>query len=115
MGNLTGFLPDYESESNGQIVRGAIVVPNAGLQNVDPLFAQSVSPMPILTATQAGIPQDMRFSQKTDFAPQIGLAWRPFNDNRTVIRGGYGKYIETLLAELRASVGASPPLTMVST
>jgi hypothetical protein len=104
LGNLTGFLPNYTSTYQGQTIRGAIVVPNQGLQNVDPLFAQSVFPMPILTATQAGIPQNMRFSQRTDFAPRIGFAWRPFNDNKTVIRGGYGRYIETLLGGI-ASLG----------
>jgi hypothetical protein len=104
LGNLTGFLPDYSSTVNGQVVRGAVVVPNKGLQNVDPDFRASIFPMPILTATQAGIPQNMRYSQKTDFAPRIGFAWRPFDDNRTVIRGGYGKYIETLLGGV-ASLG----------
>lgn len=27
---------------------------------------------------------------KRDFSPRIGFAFRPFNDNRTAIRGGYG-------------------------
>ena len=103
-GNLTGFLPNYYSTYNGQVVHGALVVPNAGLKNVDPDFRTSIFPMPILTATQAGIPQDMRFSQKTDFAPRVGFAWRPFADNKTVVRGGYGKYIETLLGGV-ASLG----------
>ena len=104
LGNLTGFLPGYYSIYNGQVIHGALVVPNKGLPNVDPDFRTSIFPMPILTATQAGIPQNMRFSQKTDFAPRIGFAWRPFSDNKTVIRGAYGKYIETLLGGI-ASLG----------
>jgi hypothetical protein len=104
LGNLTAFLPDYSSTYNGQIIRGALVVPDAGLKNVDPNFRQSIFPMPILTATQAGIPQNMRFSQKTDFAPRVGFAWRPFADNKTVVRGGYGRYIQTLLGGI-ASLG----------
>jgi hypothetical protein len=104
LGNLTGFLPNYYSTYNGQVIHGALVVPDAGLKNVDPDFRTSIFPMPILTATQAGIPQNMRFSQKTDFAPRIGFAWRPFGDNKTVLRGGYGKYIQTLLGGI-ASLG----------
>jgi hypothetical protein len=42
----------------------------------------------------------MRFSQKTDFAPRIGFAWRPFTDGKTVIRGGYGRFIEGPLGSL---------------
>ena len=103
-GNLTGFLPDYYSNVNGQPVHGALVVPDKGLANVDPNFLKSVAPMPVLTGTQAGIPQAMRYSQKTDFAPRIGFAWRPFSNNRTVIRGGYGRYFETLLGGI-ASLG----------
>jgi hypothetical protein len=103
-GNLTGFFPNYYSNVNGQQVHGALVVPDKGLANVDPDFIKSVAPMPILTGSQAGIPQAMRYSDKTDFAPRIGFAWRPFSNNRTVIRGGYGRYFETLLGGI-ASLG----------
>lgn len=44
-----------------------------------------------------GLPQTLRNSQKADFAPRFGFAWRPLGNDRTVIRGGYRKYIETLL------------------
>ena len=49
---------------------------------------------------QAKVPQSMHYSQKTSFAPRVGFAWRPFGDDKTVIRGGVGRYVETLLSAL---------------
>src|SRR5436190_664856 len=42
----------------------------------------------------------MHYSQETSFAPRAGFAWRLFGDDRTVIRGGAGRYVETLLSAL---------------
>lgn len=39
----------------------------------------------------------MRFSQKTDFAPRVGFAYRIDANDKSVLRGGYGRFIETLL------------------
>src|SRR5229473_940676 len=63
-------------------------------------FADATAPTPILTAKQAGIPESLRFSQKTDFSPRFGFAWRPFADGKTVIRGGYGRFIQGSLGAL---------------
>jgi len=30
-----------------------------------------------------------------DFAPRLGFAWRPFSDERTVVRGGYGVFYDS--------------------
>jgi hypothetical protein len=95
--NTANFLPDYSSIQNGVPIAGAVVVPDRGVPLINPAFAQSLAPLPILTATQAGIPQSLRYSQKTDFAPRIGFAWRVFGNDKTVIRGGYGKFIEAPL------------------
>jgi hypothetical protein len=100
LGNVAGFLPDNYAVVNGQTVHGAVVVPNASLDLVNPGFSGSIAPTPILTANQAGIPNSLRYSQKTDFAPRIGFAWRVTSDGKTVIRGGYGKFIEASLGYL---------------
>jgi hypothetical protein len=98
LNNTTNFLPNYVSTVNGQTVNGAVVIPNqAAFSILNPAFAKSIYPTPILTAAQAGVPESLRFSQKTDFAPRVGFAWKPFSSNRTVLRGGYGRFIEALM------------------
>jgi hypothetical protein len=43
-------------------------------------------------ATDLGLPNNLRYNNFKDFAPRIGLAWRPFDDNKTVIRSGAGVF-----------------------
>ncbi|MEO6983121.1 MAG: carboxypeptidase-like regulatory domain-containing protein, partial [Edaphobacter sp.] len=75
--NTAAFLPDYSAVINGQVVNGAVAVPNqAGLALTEPGFAQSISPTPILTAQEAGIPSTLRYTNKTDWGPRFGFAWR---------------------------------------
>lgn len=98
--NLADFLPDYSATINGVPVHGAVVVPDKGMKWVNPDFVASITPTPILSATQAGLPQSMHYNSKASFAPRVGFAWRVFGDDKTVIRGGYGRYVETLLSAL---------------
>ena len=101
--NTANFLPNYTSIVNGVTVNGAVVIPDAAVKLVNPAFAASILPTPILTATQAGIPQSLRYSQKTDFAPRFGFAYRATADGKTVIRGGIGRFIEAQLGNLLLS------------
>jgi hypothetical protein len=99
--NSTQFLPDYNTIQDGVYVHGAVVIPNQKAFGIlNPAFAESIAPTPIYTAAEVGIPQSLRFSTKTDFEPRLGLAWRPFGNNKTVIRGGFGRFIAVPLGAL---------------
>jgi len=112
LNNIAVVLPDPYTIVNGTLVHGVVVVPDAGLSIVHPLFAASVAPTPILTATQAGLPQELHRSQKTSFGPRIGFAWRA--SGKTVVRGGYGRFIEAMLGTL-TSAGWGIPASDIAT
>jgi hypothetical protein len=97
--NVVNFDPYYSSTIDGQTVAGAIILPNqAAFANINPAFTESLAPTPLLLASQVGVPSNLRFSSKRDFAPRVGFAYRIGGDNKTVIRGGYGRFIEALMS-----------------
>ena len=55
---------------------------------------------PVLSSSQAGLPDSLRKSQKDRILPRIGLAWRPFNDDKTAVRAGFGVYNTTMLGSI---------------
>ncbi len=89
--NTAAFLPTYNVDG----VTGAVVVPNqTALGYTSSDFATSIAPSPIITASQAGIPAALRYTYKKDFGPRIGFAWRLAGTDKTVLRGGWGRFIE---------------------
>jgi hypothetical protein len=44
----------------------------------------------IVKATDVGLPNKLLYNNYNDWAPRLGLAWRPFGDNKTVVRTGAG-------------------------
>ena len=47
----------------------------------------------IQTSSQAGLPIEITYPDKNQWAPRFGLAWRPLGNN-LVVRGGYGVFYE---------------------
>ncbi|WP_216841024.1 TonB-dependent receptor [Acidobacterium sp. S8] len=92
---------------------GSIIYP-AGHQNLlDPSFlatfdgcgyGPSSTPYaqctPVLSNSEAHLPSSLRHSQKDRLLPRFGLAWRPFNDDKTAVRAGFGVYNTTLLGSI---------------
>ncbi len=106
--NTGVFLPNAYNVINGIAVHGVVAIPDAGYYLKSTLFEQSIYPTPVITATQAGLPDNLHYADKLEFAPRIGFAWRATADGKTVIRAGYGKFIEEELATLAVAAGAVP-------
>ncbi|PYQ07451.1 MAG: hypothetical protein DMF82_03790 [Acidobacteria bacterium] len=91
--NITNFLRDTPN--------GDVVVPNeASRQLSKPDFTSGLGTSKIFTAAEIGYPEALRFTDYKSIAPRIGVAWRPFDDNRTVVRAGYGIYYTRMLGAI---------------
>ena len=100
-GSVGNFYGNTSTVVNGQTVNGALVIPDdRAIKYLNPLLLASIAPTPVYTAAQLGLPSDMRFNPKTDFAPRLGFAWRMTRDSKNVLRGGFGVYYETLYSNV---------------
>src|SRR6202011_1483158 len=78
---------------------GKIVVPDGSISKVSALLPQSY--VGVETATQAGLPNSLIRTDKNNFAPRVGVAWRPLGQN-TVFRAGFGIFYD-IVPETAAS------------
>lgn len=92
---------------------GRVIIPDTqhALDITAPGFLQSINACPgsswngipctpFLQSDKAGWPSTLRFTQWKDFNPRFGFAYRPFNNNKTVIRGGFGRYTMSILGDV---------------
>jgi outer membrane receptor protein involved in Fe transport len=84
----------------------AIVVPDNGISHINPLFPKNI---PIVTATKANYPDPTLQKYNThNFYPRIGFAYQLTSDGKTVLRGAYGIYGDTIYGTLSLSKGGGP-------
>jgi len=51
------------------------------------------------TADQAGLPETLINTDKNNFSPRVGFAWRLDQSNKTVLRGGFGLFHPTVAVQ----------------
>ncbi|MEZ5355277.1 MAG: carboxypeptidase-like regulatory domain-containing protein [Bryobacteraceae bacterium] len=90
--------PSWTESQNRQSVfdigRGAIVVPDGALDQISPLMPRNY--VDIIEASQAGLPGGRLIrADRNNFAPRLGIAWRPLGPN-TVFRAGYGIFYDVV-------------------
>src|SRR6202046_3109285 len=129
---LPGFHEDCCNLANFDQRNNSIVVPNAlaaylTSQNITPsnvAFQQSfnacnlnITTLPCtkyLTASQDGLPQSLRNTYKGNIQPRISVAYRPFNDTKTVVRAGFGIFTMTNLGPLSFNNSGNPTSSLHS-
>ncbi len=84
---------------------GDIVVPDGSLSKVSPIFPKAY--VGIVEASSLGLPgRKLIRGDYNNFAPRIGLAYRP--GNKTVVRTGFGMFYDVVPFVYALQFGGSP-------
>jgi hypothetical protein len=123
---LPGFHEDGGNLANFDPRNNSIVVPNElpaylqqqNIQASNVAFQQSFNACNLgytalpctnyMTARQDHLPQSLRNVYMRNFQPRVSIAWRPFNDTKTVIRAGFGIFTMTNLGPLSFNNSGNP-------
>jgi len=122
-GIQANFDPNYSGPgANGQ---GAVIVNNillnglkpapdflasfnaCGLAGVNPNY-NAATCTPVVTNSQDGLSTGLRQTYLRNFDPRVSLAYRPFKDNKTVVRAGFGIFTVTALGQLQNNNESNP-------
>lgn len=123
---LPGFSEDGGNLANFDQRSNSIVVPNnlaaylaqQNIQASNVAFQQSFNACNLgntalpcsnyVTASQDHLPQSLRNIYMRNFQPRFSIAYRPFNDTKTVIRAGFGVFTVTNLGPLSFNNSGNP-------
>ncbi|HUK19891.1 MAG TPA: hypothetical protein VLW65_25900, partial [Bryobacteraceae bacterium] len=96
--NLTAFNP----ATGGVIVPDNATVRAGFLESINgcPGVNPNLPCAPVTKASTLGLGGGVRYFYKKNFQPRVSIAYRPFSDNKTVIRAGFGIFTMTSLGQL---------------
>lgn len=60
-------------------------------------------------AEAVGLPRSLDESDKNDFGPRLGFAWRMGGNDNWVLRGGYGLMYQWIVLDKQLNLGIGPP------
>jgi len=102
-----GLRYEYNSPAVEALNRFSVpdLIPCPGNIQTSPCLKQ---PQFTVAGTQ-NIPQATYSPTRTDFAPRIGIAWRPLKSERWVIRSAYGIFYDSSIANINIFPRINPP------
>jgi len=115
-----GNLANFDQRNNSIVVPDQLssYLAKNNLQNSNLAFQQSFNACNLgytalpctnyVTASQDHLPQGLRKTYFGNFQPRFSLAYRPFNDTKTVIRAGFGVFTMTNLGPLSFNNSGNP-------
>jgi Carboxypeptidase regulatory-like domain/TonB dependent receptor len=115
-----GNLANFDQRNNSVVVPDELssYLAKENLQNSNLAFQQSFNACNLgntslpctnyVTASQDHLPQGLRKTYYGNFQPRFSLAYRPFNDTKTVIRAGFGIFTMTNLGPLSFNNSGNP-------
>jgi hypothetical protein len=89
---------------------------HASIPDLSPASA-TCTPKPdcqFLIAGTNGLPRRSYLSHYKNINPRLGLAWRPLNTDRLVIRSAYGIYTDQAPVNINLNMGLQPPFRLTN-